>query len=105
MKRAIVVALAYSLVIEYAVSYIPATVNQLTISYRLRGLLSHWLPLHLEGKDRLELLFGTETVTEQLVFLAIIVLVPYSLQLRSSCGSGKFRWRPKPRAGQPLSVE
>lgn len=41
-RRATVVAVVYSLVLEGAVSWIPATINQATISYRLRTLLSDW---------------------------------------------------------------
>ncbi len=70
IKRAMVTALSYSLVVEYAISYIPATINQFTISYRLRGLLLHWLPLDIGDRERLQQLFGTESVSIQLLWIA-----------------------------------
>lgn len=42
-KRAMVLAVAYSLVFEFLVTLIPAVVNQITVNYRLRSLLFVWM--------------------------------------------------------------
>lgn len=46
-RRAMVVAFIYTVVIEGFLSFLPATVNQLTISFRLRSLLVNWMDLEL----------------------------------------------------------
>lgn len=42
-RRATVVAVAYTLLFEFLVAYIPAMINKLTIQFRLRALLVHLL--------------------------------------------------------------
>ena len=42
-RRAMVAAVAYTLLMEFVVSFIPAMVNQLTVQYRLRNLLLRWM--------------------------------------------------------------
>ncbi len=42
-RRATVLAVVYSLIIEGAVSWVPATINKITVSYRLRTLLAEWI--------------------------------------------------------------
>jgi ABC-type transport system involved in multi-copper enzyme maturation permease subunit len=42
-KRAMVVALVYTLVVEFLVGSIPAVVNELTVQFRLRALLVKWM--------------------------------------------------------------
>ena len=42
-KRAMVVAVGYTLVFELVVGTMPATINQLTVFYRLRNLLLVWV--------------------------------------------------------------
>ena len=49
LKRAMVIAVAYTLIMELAVSFVPAVINQLTVQYRLRSLLAHWLELNRDG--------------------------------------------------------
>ena len=41
-KRAMVVAVAYTLVFELVISMVPALINKLTVQYRLRALLVDW---------------------------------------------------------------
>lgn len=41
-KRAMVIAVAYSMVLEGVIAWIPAMVNQITIQFRLRSLLIRW---------------------------------------------------------------
>jgi ABC-type transport system involved in multi-copper enzyme maturation permease subunit len=42
-RRAMVVAVAYTLIFEFIVTYVPAVINQLTVQYRLRCLLIGWM--------------------------------------------------------------
>ncbi len=42
-KKAMVFAVLYTLIFEGLVSLVPATINRLTIQYRLRSLLFHWM--------------------------------------------------------------
>jgi len=45
LRRAMVVAVAYTLAMEVLVSMVPATINQFTVQFRLRSLLMDWLAL------------------------------------------------------------
>ena len=76
-KRAMIAALAYSLLVEVAISWVPATINQLTVSYRLRSLLSQWMELD-RLRSRTELFNGTESTMTN-----VSILVCYSLGLLS----------------------
>jgi ABC-type transport system involved in multi-copper enzyme maturation permease subunit len=46
-QRAMVLAVAYSLMFEVLISLIPAMVNQLTVSWRLRSLLCYWCDIEM----------------------------------------------------------
>ncbi len=46
-QRAMVLAVAYSLMFEVLISFIPAMVNQLTVSWRLRSLLCYWCDIEM----------------------------------------------------------
>lgn len=84
-RRATVVAVVYSLVLEGFVSWIPATINKLTVSYRLRSLLAEWLSLRrIQTDGEMNVFFGTEPVWYHalalllyaggLLFLAVYVI-------------------------------
>ena len=45
LKRAMVLAVGYTLIMELLVSFVPAVINQLTVQYRLRSLLAQWLEM------------------------------------------------------------
>lgn len=51
-RRAMVAAFVYTLVIEGFLSFLPAAINQLTISFRLRNLLVQWLNIELPSNMR-----------------------------------------------------
>jgi hypothetical protein len=42
-QRAMIMSLAYTLVIEYVVGFVPAMINQVTFSFRLRVLFFKWM--------------------------------------------------------------
>lgn len=48
-RRAMVLAVAYTLIFELVVGLIPAVVNKLTVQYRLRALLVEWCDLEIPG--------------------------------------------------------
>ncbi|MCP3695851.1 MAG: hypothetical protein GY917_26870 [Planctomycetaceae bacterium] len=52
-RRAMVMAVGYSLLIELAVSFIPAVINQVSIQFRLRSMLFTWMDvLEVQGSWR-----------------------------------------------------
>ncbi len=74
-RRAMVIAVAYTLVFEFLVSLIPAMINKFTIQYRLRCLLVKWMgwdPRELpEGFD---LLLGQESWWVHVLILIGIII-------------------------------
>jgi ABC-type transport system involved in multi-copper enzyme maturation permease subunit len=44
-RRAMVLSVAYTLIFELIISFVPAVINELTVQYRLRGLLLAWCDL------------------------------------------------------------
>lgn len=41
-RRAMVLAVAYTLILELVISFVPAVINKLTVQFRLRSLLMDW---------------------------------------------------------------
>jgi ABC-type transport system involved in multi-copper enzyme maturation permease subunit len=81
-KRAMVSAFIYTLTVEGFLSLLPATINQLTVSFRLRCLLVQWLDIRLpvEMRSRAEI-FDLSGTTHHLVALAVYVIVLLSVAL------------------------
>jgi ABC-type transport system involved in multi-copper enzyme maturation permease subunit len=52
-KRAMVMAVAYTLIFELVVSWVPALINKLTIQYRLRALFFNWADIDVTQAGRL----------------------------------------------------
>lgn len=73
LKRALFIAIGYTLLIEVIVSMAPATVNQLTIQYRLRALLQNWLAVEDLGPV-LTTLFSDTSVWLHLTVLAVVTI-------------------------------
>jgi ABC-type transport system involved in multi-copper enzyme maturation permease subunit len=91
-RRATVIAVVYSLVMEGLVSIIPAAINKLTVCYRLRALLAEWA-----GLDQLRLttdeLFGYQPAWQHLFALAIytaIVLLAAAMVVQSKELAGQL---------------
>lgn len=85
-RRTMVAAVMYTLVVEFAISLVPALVNKLTINYRLRGLLADWMHWE-EALSEAEALFGNEPAAVHLGCLltaAVVLLVIAVLRLRVS---------------------
>ena len=47
LRRAMVAMVAYSVIFELVVGFIPAIINQLTVQYHLRSLLDEWLHVRI----------------------------------------------------------
>lgn len=58
-RRATVVAVVFSLVLEGMVSWVPATINQFTVSYRLRSIVTKWMDIIPSGAT---VYFGEEPI-------------------------------------------
>ena len=73
-RRAMVIAVAYTLIFEFLVSFIPAVINKFTVQYRLRNLLFTWLDwwdiIPEEAEQATTMFLGTEPA-----WLHILVLV------------------------------
>ena len=52
-RRSMVIAVAYTLVLELVVSWVPALINKLTIQYRLRALFFHWSEIDISKAGQL----------------------------------------------------
>jgi ABC-type transport system involved in multi-copper enzyme maturation permease subunit len=74
-RRAMVIAVAYTLVFEFLVSLIPAMINKFTVQYRLRCLLVNWMEWSTERfPEGFELLLGDEpSWLHVLILIGIIV--------------------------------
>lgn len=71
-RRAMVIAVGYTLVFEFLVSLIPAVINKLTVQYRLRNLLFSWMDWReLVLKEAGEIFLGTEPAWVHLLVLAV----------------------------------
>lgn len=86
-RRAMVLSVAYSLIFEWIISFIPALINRMTIQYRLRALAATWCDL--KGKsvhdEETIMLLGNEPVWWHvlvLIGLTLTLLIAASAILR-----------------------
>lgn len=78
-KRAMVISVAYTLLFELVVSFIPALINKLTIQYRLRALGIEWAEIDISQagtRSAAADLFGSEPA-----WFHVTVLVGYTAAL------------------------
>lgn len=81
-KRAMVSAFIYGLFVEAILSSLPATINQLTVSFRLRSILFQMLDLNLSVAAEMGRFFDTSnSVSFHLIFLAIYTVVLLGIAL------------------------
>ncbi len=76
VKRAMLVALAYTLLFELVLGLLPAVVNQLTIQYRLRSLWARWIDWGEIPQDLKDLrdMFGQGTAWQHVLVLAAMAM-------------------------------
>jgi ABC-type transport system involved in multi-copper enzyme maturation permease subunit len=74
-RRAMVLAVAYTLIFELVVSFIPAVINKITVQYRLRSLAAEWCDIAFTGTNQVSStamqLIGTEPAWQQILTLII----------------------------------
>lgn len=82
-RRAMVLAVVYSLLFEVVVSLIPAMINNLTIHFRLRALLVHWLDLipSTEKEKGIAAFLGNAPAWEHIAILLATVPVLLGLSI------------------------
>lgn len=82
-RRAMVIAVAYTLIFEFIVTYVPAVINQLTVQYRLRCLLVRWMDWEdqqqLMGGPLPEALFGTAPAWHHVAILLVTAIALLSV--------------------------
>jgi ABC-type transport system involved in multi-copper enzyme maturation permease subunit len=74
-KRALVASVAVAFVVEYLAGFLPAVINQLTVSLRLRSLLVRWMGWQREVPPELEMLFDTQPVGVQIAAVLALTAV------------------------------
>jgi ABC-type transport system involved in multi-copper enzyme maturation permease subunit len=82
-RRAMVVAVAYTLSFELLVSIIPAVINKFTVQYRLRNLLVTWMDWWEIIPDEVTaVLMGTEPAWLHLLILAAVIIAVLIIALQ-----------------------
>lgn len=73
-RRAMVLAVAYSLILELIISFIPAVINKFTVQYRLRSLMIKWCDFALPDGPRqgASSLFGDTPPYQNVLILLLI---------------------------------
>lgn len=79
-RRTMAVALVYTVVVEFGISFVPALVNKFTVNYRLRGLLANWMDWE-DVRSAAENIFGSESTSTHLMFLVVTTLALLSVAL------------------------
>jgi ABC-type transport system involved in multi-copper enzyme maturation permease subunit len=83
-KKALVASVAVAFIVEYLAGFLPAVVNQLTVSLRLRSLLVRWMDWQRQLPPELDLLIDTQAAPVQImavVALTAVLLVAASIIL------------------------
>ena len=70
-KRALVASVAVALVVEYLAGFIPAVVNQATVSLRLRSLLVAWMGWRQKLPVEMQLLVDPQPAWVQIVSIGV----------------------------------
>ena len=88
-RRAMVLAVAYTLIFELMISFVPAVINKITVQYRLRSLAAEWCDISFSGgsPSGALTLIGTEPVWHHITVLVLLPLFLVGLSvamLRSS---------------------
>ncbi|MCP4191434.1 MAG: hypothetical protein GY768_12485 [Planctomycetaceae bacterium] len=74
-KRSMVIVVAYTLIFEVLVSFVPALINKFTIQYRLRALFVQWTGIELSATNNE---FGwMDIVGEEPAWIHLTALISY----------------------------
>jgi ABC-type transport system involved in multi-copper enzyme maturation permease subunit len=74
-KRALVASVAVALLVEYLAAFIPAVVNQATVSLRLRSLLVAWMGWRQRLPVEMQLLIDLQPAWVQIACIAVLAAV------------------------------
>lgn len=74
-KRALVASVAVALVVEYLAGFIPAVVNQATVSLRLRSLLVAWMGWKQRLPVEMQLLVDPQPAWVQIAAIGVLAAV------------------------------
>ena len=77
-KRAMVISVAYTLVFELLVSFVPALINKLTIHHRLRALFLQWAEIDPQASG---FSGSVDLFTEEPAWRHVMILTAYMLAL------------------------
>ncbi len=81
-KRAMVSAVAYALILEFIIGTIPATINKLTVYFRLRTLLFEWIDWKYTGANQtIPLLSDSGLIGEGPAWHHVLILLAYTTVL------------------------
>ncbi|WP_373650623.1 ABC transporter permease [Schlesneria sp. DSM 10557] len=88
-RRAMVLAVAYTLIFELIISFVPAVINKFTVQYRLRSLAAEWCQVSLARRDSpaMQTLIGSEPPWQHVGILILFttLLVAGSVVLLRAC--------------------
>ncbi|MEM9368835.1 MAG: hypothetical protein AAGD07_22820 [Planctomycetota bacterium] len=73
-RRTMIAAVTYTMVVEYFVSFIPALVNQITINYRLRGILIQWKDWDTATTPA-QAILGSDSIAMHMTVLAVMTIL------------------------------
>jgi ABC-type transport system involved in multi-copper enzyme maturation permease subunit len=87
-RRSVLLAVAYSLIFELIISFVPAVINKLTVQYRLRALLVDWCDMELPPEAGSSVLALIGDSPPSVHVLVLLVLPPLLL----SAAVAMLRW-------------
>ena len=74
-KRALIASVGVALIVEYFAGFLPAVVNQITVSLRLRSLLVEWMEWRQELPIEMTLFVDDYSAPVQVIAVCILVFV------------------------------
>ncbi|MFM9962391.1 MAG: ABC transporter permease [Planctomycetaceae bacterium] len=82
-RRALVLAVAYTLIFEFVIRFVPAVINKLSVQFRLQALLFEWCDLPIPGgrQSGMLALLGDAPAWEHVAILLLLPPVLLSLSV------------------------
>jgi ABC-type transport system involved in multi-copper enzyme maturation permease subunit len=74
-SRALVASVGVAVVVEYLAGFLPAVINQATVSLRLRSLLVHWMGWRQRMPPQLRLIVDPQPVWVQCAAVVVLAIV------------------------------
>lgn len=74
-RRALVASVGVAVVVEYLAGFLPAVINQATVSLRLRSLLVQWMDWRLRIPAQLRLIIDPQPAWVQCAAVVVLVVV------------------------------